>query len=154
MSAPAAIACSKLMFPETQNSMTKGSLNVQIDDTSVNMFDAISNGAIAGGQSALNVAIVLIAFISLIGFVNLIIQSTFSIFGLNVTFDMILSYLFSPMSLFLGISDWEECLKLGELLGKKTVINEFVAYQSLGKMIKNGEISKRLEIIATYALVS
>jgi concentrative nucleoside transporter, CNT family len=151
MSAPAAIACSKIMFPETQNSMTKGSLKVQIDDTSINMFDAISNGAMAGGQCALNVAIVLIAFISLIGFINLVIHSVFSVFGLDVSFDMILSYLFSPMSLFLGISDWRECLKLGELLGKKTVINEFVAYQSLGKMIKNGEISKRLEIVATYA---
>ena len=151
MSAPAAIACSKLMFPETQESDTKGSIKIQVENNAVNLFDSISNGALAGGKSAINIAIVLIAFISLIGLCNWMIQFFFSIFGLSVTFDMFLSYLFSPLSFFLGIFDWTESLKMGELLGKKTVINEFIAYEALGKMIKNGEVSKRFEIIATYA---
>eukprot|EP01080_Neovahlkampfia_damariscottae_P000245 gene245-4491_t len=152
MSAPAAIACSKLMFPETQESMTKGSIKLKVENNAINLFDSISNGALLGGQSAINIAIVLIAFISLIGLCDWMIQLFFSIFGITVTFDLFLSYCFRPLSLFLGISDWSETLKMGELLGKKTVINEFVAYEALGKMIASGNVSKRFEIAATYAL--
>lgn len=140
------------MFPETEESETKGVLKINYQDGSENMFDSMTNGARAGGKLAINIAVVVIGFICIIALFNSIIQGFFGLFGLNyVSLDFILSYLFSPISLMMGVTDFKECLLVGQLLGKKMMINEFIAYFELANMIKLQQLSKRAEVLATYA---
>jgi nucleoside transporter len=153
MSAPASVAISKLIMPETQVAKSRPGEKFVIDaGETVNIFDAAAQGAAVAVQLALNIGGQLIAFISLVAFAN----ATLGYFGAYVgypelTFQLICRYLFYPLAYLMGC-DEADCLKVGELIGTKIVLNEFVAYQQLSTFIAKGEISKRSELIATYAL--
>ncbi len=151
MSAPAALVCAKLMVPETEQSVTEGKINIDLPKTSANIIDAAAEGAGQGLHLALNVGAMLLAFIALIAMFNGIIMWFGGLIGFpQLSFELIIGYLFSPFAFLMGVP-WSECFDVGVLLGKKTVVNEFVAYLDLQEAIKNG-LSERSRTIATYAL--
>lgn len=151
MSAPAALVCAKLMVPETEQSVTEGKINIDLPKTSANIIDAAAEGAGQGLHLALNVGAMLLAFIALIAMLNGIIMWFGGLIGFpQLSFELIIGYLFSPFAFLMGVP-WSECFDVGVLLGKKTVVNEFVAYLDLQEAIKGG-LSERSRTIATYAL--
>lgn len=152
MSAPAALVCAKLLVPETEESQTKGMVNVDLPRTTVNLIDAAAGGAGEGLKLAMNVGGMLLAFIALIAMVNGGLSWAGGLFGFEqLSLELMLGYLFSPIAWLMGVP-WSDSFLVGTLLGKKLVVNEFVAYLDLQAMIKNGEISQRAITISTYAL--
>ena len=155
MSAPAALVCAKILVPETEESVTRGNVDFKLPKTSANVIDAAASGASEGLTLALNVAAMLLAFIALIAMVNGLFGWVGNLFGFQgLTLELILGYIFAPVAWLLGVPwNWEECLKVGTLLGQKLVLNEFVAYTGLQKLINtpNG-LSERSVNISVYAL--
>lgn len=151
MSAPAAVVIAKIMVPETATSPTLGRVNVQLEIKDVNALDAACTGAAEGLKLALNVAAMLIAFIALVSLVNVLLGVFGGWLGLELSFEGILSVVFSPLAFLMGVP-WAECAAVGRLLGEKMVINEFLAYIHLSDMMKAGELSDRAVLISTYAL--
>ena len=150
MSAPAAIVCAKLMIPETQQSVTAGMVKIELPKLSHNVIDAAASGASDGLKLAANVAAMLLAFIALIAMLNGLLGWGGGFFGFpNITFEMITGYLFAPVAWLMGCP-WSDCIIVGGLLGKKLVLNEFVAYLDLKENAAN--ISERSFILSTYAL--
>lgn len=159
MSAPAALAISKLLFPETEKSLTAGVVQIEVEPTTANVIDAAAVGASEGMKLALNVAAMLIAFLGLLALVNALLGWMGARFGLpQLSLEWIFSYLLAPVAWLMGVP-WADCGQVGVLLGKKTILNEFIAYLDLKTLIDNGRksaslptISARSQIIATYAL--
>lgn len=154
MSAPAAIAISKVFYPETEIPKTTGELNIQIEKTHANVIDAATSGALDGLKLALNVAAMLIAFLGLVALVNAILGWLGQSLGLpQLSLEWMLSYLMAPIAWLMGVP-WVDCPKVAILLGKKTILNEFIAYLDLSEMVKGEtpQISERANILATYAL--
>lgn len=153
MAAPAAIVISKIIYPDTTSSKTdenKLSLQIQINKES-NILAAACKGASDGVMLAINVAAMLIAFIALIELINVIIIKCSTIFGMQLTFQQIVGWIFYPIALIIGI-DWSDAFTVAQLIGEKTVINEFYAFIHLSKLIKTAQISERSASLATYAL--
>lgn len=152
MSAPAALVCAKLLVPETEESQTKGMVNVDLPITTVNLIDAAAGGAAEGLKLAMNVGGMLLAFIALIAMVNGGLSWMGGLFGFEqLSLELMLGYLFSPIAWLMGVP-WNDAFLVGTLLGKKLVVNEFVAYLDLQAMIQSGAISERAVTISTYAL--
>ncbi|PLX16124.1 MAG: NupC/NupG family nucleoside CNT transporter [Candidatus Muiribacterium halophilum] len=150
MSAPAAIVMAKLLVPEVEESQTAGDVKLQLEKTSVNVIDAAASGAADGLKLALNVAAMLLAFIALIDMVNFFIVKLSGLFLTDpLTFQGLLSYIFAPIAWIMGVPK-ADMYEIGKLLGIKTVLNEFVAYAELSKVV--GKLSERSVVIATYAL--
>ncbi|MBL7191596.1 NupC/NupG family nucleoside CNT transporter [bacterium] len=143
MSAPAALVTAKLIFPETGVPQTKGKVSLKVEKETVNVIDAAAQGAAAGLKIALNIGAMLIAFIALIALINYILGLA------GASLSMILGYVFAPIAFILGIP-LSELLQVGQLLGTKVSINEFVAFVELSAL--KGELSERSFIICTYAL--
>jgi CNT family concentrative nucleoside transporter len=152
MSAPAALVMAKLMFPETEESLTKGTVKLEVERPWANVIDAAAEGAGAGLKLALNVGAMLLAFIALIAMINAGLVHVGEWFGLEgLTLQAVLGWLLRPLAFLMGV-EWAEAGKVGSLLGIKTIVNEFVGYAELERMVAAGELSARSEIIATYAL--
>jgi CNT family concentrative nucleoside transporter len=153
MSAPAALVCAKLIVPETSIPLTQGSVKVEIEKRSHNVIDAATNGAAEGLKLALNVGAMLLVFIAFVAMFNGILLWCGEAIGLEqkLSFEKIFGFLFSPIAFLLGI-DWSESTMVGQLLGKKLVLNEFVAYKDLQQHITEGTLSPRAIAISTYAL--
>lgn len=151
MSAPAAILIAKVMFPEDEESPTMGTVKLDAKSDSVNVLEAACRGAGEGLKLALNVAAMLIAFISLVALVNLILHHVGKPLGLEITLEYLFSWIFRPLAFLMGVP-WADCAYVGQLLGEKVVINEFYAYINLGKAIEAGQLSERAVTITTYAL--
>lgn len=158
MGAPAGLVMSKLMFPETEEPETRGKAKTAIERSWVNPVDAAAAGATDGLKLALNVAAMLIAFLALLALLNGVLGLLGRAVGLpTLSLELIFSYLFAPAAWLLGIP-WSECAQVGVLLGKKTVLNEFIAYLDLKAILESGSpmVGGRLEArtvaIATYAL--
>ncbi len=152
MSAPASLAISKIMYPETDKSASKTEVNINIKSPYINALDAATSGALEGLKLALNVGAMLIAILALVALVNGILGAIGQPLGLsNLSLELIFSYLLAPVAWLMGVP-WEDCLQVGILLGKKTILNEFIAYLDLKTFIDNETISPRSQIIATYAL--
>ncbi|MGL6266279.1 MAG: NupC/NupG family nucleoside CNT transporter [Chitinophagaceae bacterium] len=163
MSAPAAIVCAKILFPQTEKIDTK--IEVSKEKLGDNALDAISLGTTDGLKLAVNVGAMLIVFTSLMYVLNWILGSIGYHLGLNETikqlsggrydglsFQMLLGYIFSPVAWMIGV-DGKEMIQVGQLLGEKTIINEFQAYISFAKMKTDGSIADPKSIlITTYAL--
>ena len=172
LSAPAAVVCAKILFPETEE--VNQNLDINKEKMGSGPLEAISLGTTEGIKLAVNVAgmiLVFLAFIALINFLLINIIGDFDGIGswkftslndvikTNTIFDafnlqMILGYLFAPLAWIIGI-DLNNIVIAGQLLGEKTVINEFIAYLSLKDIIANGGseiIQKRTIVILTYAL--
>lgn len=149
LSAPAALVIAKIMVPEKEESLTKGTVKVAVPRQDVNLLDAACRGASEGLKLALNVGAMLVAFVGLVAMVNWFLASLPAVGGQPVTLERLLGYVCAPLALAMGVS-WEDCLAVGMLLGKKTVLNEFLAYTDLVAM--KDQLSPRSFIIATYAL--
>ncbi|MFA6239370.1 MAG: nucleoside transporter C-terminal domain-containing protein [Candidatus Hydrogenedentales bacterium] len=145
MSAPAAIVISKLMVPETGKPETSGESYVRIELPSKNLIDAAAQGTTQGLTMALQVAAMIIAFIALVHLLDLMLSVT------GYTFVDVLALVFRPFAYLMGVSS-NDAATLAQLLGKKTVLNEFLAYIDLKACIEQGALSPRGIVIATYAL--
>lgn len=152
MSAPASLLMAKLMFPETEESKTAGTVTLEIERPWANVIDAAAEGATEGLKLALNVAAMLITFIALVAVVNGLLGYVGPLVGYpGLSLQSILGFLFRPLAWIMGVP-WQEAGSVGSLIGIKTVINEFVGYAELQKMIVAGDLSARSQTIATYAL--
>ena len=152
MSAPAALAFSKLFYPETEVSKTK-SENIVIEaPKEANVLDAATQGASSAGILVVNITAIVVAFIAFMAFLNSVVAFLGDQVGISgLSFDIIIGKIFIPLTFCMGV-EWEDCEKVSRLLGLKTVLNEFIAYRELGKLIDAGELSQRSTVIATYAL--
>ncbi|MGB7085127.1 MAG: NupC/NupG family nucleoside CNT transporter [Phormidesmis sp.] len=152
MSAPAALAISKIMFPETEVSPTRGEVSLKVERTTTNGIDAIASGALDGLKLALNIGAMIIAFLAILAAFNALLGFVGGLFGYpNFSLEMILAVLLAPVAWLMGIP-WADCSAVGTLLGKKTILNEFIAYLDLQTLIQENAISERSVTIATYAL--
>ncbi|XP_064648103.1 solute carrier family 28 member 3-like [Lineus longissimus] len=160
MNAPVALAVSKLFYPETRRSKFQGKSDVSLGEMEKqgNILEAAAAGASSSIKLVANIAANLIAFLALLAFVNATLSWFGSMVGYSeLSFQLICSYIFRPVAFLMGV-EWEDTGIMGELLGTKLFLNEFVAYEELGKYIKNRQeckypqLSVRTEIIATYAL--
>ncbi|XP_030387256.1 sodium/nucleoside cotransporter 1-like isoform X2 [Scaptodrosophila lebanonensis] len=152
MGAPGSLAFGKLFYPETEESQTKADnieLEASEDET---LLDAAASGAANAMMIVLGIVSNIIAFISMIAFFNAVVEWSFELAGVDeVTFIGLLSKAFMPLVFLMGVP-WYDCQKIGLVVAEKTLINEFVGYMDLGKMIMGGEIDARSAAIATFAL--
>ncbi|MBI5642870.1 MAG: NupC/NupG family nucleoside CNT transporter [Deltaproteobacteria bacterium] len=145
MSAPAAIVISKLMIPERETQISGVEARSALKSSDVNIIEAAANGAGDGLKLAATIGAMLLAFISLIGMMNHFLGFA------HTSFEEISGYIFTPFAFLMGVP-WEDCMKVGELLGIKVVFNEFISYQKMQGYITAGTLSPRSITIATYAL--
>lgn len=165
MAAPGALVISKIVWPETEISKTKGKVQIEVKRTNANIIDAAAHGASDGLRIGLNVVAMLIAFIALIALCDAGLGVCGKqLFGWGMRLDSIgidlaqlklkdvFGALFAPVAFLLGVP-WGDAHLVGQLMGEKMVINEFVAFSDLSNILKasNG-ISKQAETIATFAL--
>ncbi|HVR30448.1 MAG TPA: NupC/NupG family nucleoside CNT transporter [Thermoanaerobaculia bacterium] len=152
MSAPAALVMAKLMVPETEESLTAGTVRVKAERPWANVIDAAAEGAITGLHLALNVAAMLLAFLGLLAVINAALGWLGGFVSYpDLTLEAILGQLLRPLAWVMGVP-WAEADEVGALIGIKTGANEFVAFIELSKMIDAGLLSERSRVIATYAL--
>ena len=164
MSAPAAVVAAKILMPQDQKFDEK--LVVSKERIGKNVLEAISNGTTDGLKLAVNVGAMLLVFIAMIAMVNFILQDGIGSFtGLNekiaaatggkyngLTMQFLLGYICAPLSWLMGVCT-EDMVLVGQLLGEKTILNEFVAYATLGNMQTSGAFAEQKSIIiATYIL--
>lgn len=147
------ILISKILIPETEKPTTTTGSPIEMKSETSSVIDAISQGAIQGLKLAGIIIAMLITFISVIALVNSLLKTlgyyTLTQFGINFKLSLknIFGTLFGPIAYLLGISH-EDVSMAGNLIGKKVVLNEFIAYS---QMIK-AQLSERSLIILTYAL--
>ena len=165
MNAPAAIVMSKILIPEKEFDKIDRDLTVSKEQMGVNLIDALAKGASEGLKLALNIGAMLLAFIAIIFLLNYILRDMIGAWtGLNeiiisktdgqftgLSLEYLLGQVFRIFAFAIGV-DWSETLQVGSLIGQKTVINEFVAYESLSGLLKENMLSEKSVIIATYAL--
>ncbi|QDT13854.1 NupC/NupG family nucleoside CNT transporter [Stieleria marina] len=150
ISAPAALVLAKILQPETETPQTVDAAEAKMEQNATNLLQAAANGASEGLQLALNIAAMLIAFLALIMFIDILLQGAGGLVGLDVSLAKIFGTVFYPLAWIMGIES-KDCSIAGDLLGKKMVINEFVAYlQLLGE--DSQSLSERSKVILTYAL--
>lgn len=161
MAAPASIVISKIIFPEVGEPVTKGTVKLKVEKNASNIIEAAATGASDGLQLALNVAGMLLAFIALIALINYLLTGLGDLLNINVylqtTFGQPLSMqlLFGLILKYLAFGigvPWNDSLHFGSLIGTKVVLNEFVAYLDLAALVKNGAMSEKGIMMATYAL--
>jgi len=157
MSAPGGLLMAKMIIPETKEELEKSrsmdALGVTSFDSQhrpVNVIEAAADGAISGVILAANIGGMLIAFVALISLLN----GIFSFFGGLVghpefTLDYILGLTFSPLMLLLGIP-WDEAIRAGNLVGQKTILNEFIAFVNLAAI--KDTLSEHTQAVLTFAL--
>ncbi len=154
MSAPAALAISKLFYPETAKPQTQGKIETLSTSNYVNGIDAVTTGTIEGLKLALNVGAMLIAFLGLLALFNSLLTVLGNQIGIpSLSLEWIFSYLMFPVAWLMGIP-LADCQNIAVLLGKKFIFNEFIAYLDLKQLISAEApvISERAKVIATYAL--
>ena len=165
MAAPGALVISKIVWPETEPSETKGVIKLEIKKQHTNLLDAISHGSSDGLKIGFNVLAMLVGFIALIylfdsglGFLG---RSLVNLTGMNPEFvgihwtklslDYILGGFFSIFAWAMGVAS-SEIQTAGMLMGKKMVINEFVAYLNLSDIMRTNPLSNKTEVITSFAL--
>lgn len=152
MGAIGGLVIAKIIFPETEKPETLGAVQIPKDDhQDVNVIEAISRGASEGISLVLNVGAMLVVFISLISIFDALLGQVGIWMNLQTPlgFSTLLGQVAQPIAWLIGIP-WEESHKVGQLIGQKVVLNEFVAYVNLAKM--SAELSDRSVLIASYAL--
>lgn len=165
MSAPAAVVASKILYPQDRPEEINTNLAVPREKVGNNLLDAISLGTTDGVKLAVNVGAMLLVFIALIALLNGILGSIGEVTGANLwihyqtngqfvglSLESILGFVFAPLAWLLGVPN-QDLMAIGALLGKKTAINEVVAYSDLGVIQASGHpLNPKSVLIATYAL--
>jgi CNT family concentrative nucleoside transporter len=126
MAAPASLVIAKIVYPETEESQTKGKVSVEIKSPYSNLIDAISHGASDGMKISINVIAMLIGFIALIALINAILSAIDPSLSLNRIFG----WLFYPLAFVMGVPS-ADVSDIATMMGQKMTINEFVAYSNL-----------------------
>ncbi|HWK12521.1 MAG TPA: NupC/NupG family nucleoside CNT transporter [Vicinamibacterales bacterium] len=143
MTAPGTLMMAKMFVPETQVPETMGTVKLDVEKTDVNVIDAAGRGTGEGLALALNVGAMLISFLALIALVN-------AILGLaHLSLEQIFGWVFAPVAWAMGVP-WRDAPTIGNLLGTRMALNEFVAYSKLGPM--KGALDPKSFTIATFAL--
>jgi CNT family concentrative nucleoside transporter len=143
MTAPGTLMMAKIFVPETGVPETMGTVRLQIERTDVNVIDAAGRGTGEGLSLALNVGAMLISFLALVALVN-------ALLGLaGVSLQQIFGWVFAPIAWSMGVP-WRDAPTIGNLLGTRMALNEFVAYSQLGPL--KASLDPRSFTIATFAL--
>lgn len=163
MTAPGTILVAKMLVPETEVPETLGTVHIKGEDEhkNENLIGAIARGTIDGGQLAFNVAIMLISFLALVGLLNGVLTGIHNLIGVHTvsgrqvsfpsTLNAILGFFCAPVAWLIGIP-WRDAPTVGNLIGTRAVLNEFIAYTKLGQLANAGQVSTRTLAIATFAL--
>ncbi|MGB1041230.1 MAG: NupC/NupG family nucleoside CNT transporter, partial [Flavobacteriales bacterium] len=161
MSAPAAVVAAKILVPETEKFNTD--MEISKEKIGTNMLEAITNGSTDGLKLAVNVGVMLLVFTAIVYMANDILGGIGYYTGLNdliaeanngydkLSFQFLLGHAFAPIAGIMGIDNWNDMLLAGQLLGEKTILNEFYAYKTFGS-IKSQFISEKSVIMVTYML--
>lgn len=168
MAAPATLMLAKILVPETQEPLTRGTIRLEVEKSTANVIDAAATGASDGLRLALNVGAMLLAFIALVALVNAPIQwlgghawggdaaSTINAWlsanagrPVELSLQTLFGWVFAPLAWLIGVP-WQDASLIGSFIGEKVVINEFVAYIDLSKHLS--QLEKQSQLIATYAL--
>ena len=152
MSAPAALAFAKMMVPETEAPLTMGKVSIEVQSQERNVIEAAANGASDGMKLALNVAAMLLAFVAIIALCNGMLGKVGEWIGFPaLSLEYLFGWVGAPIAFFIGVP-LDECFQVGTLISQKVIINEFIAYDALGSMVKEGTLSERSIYLSTYAL--
>jgi CNT family concentrative nucleoside transporter len=143
MTAPATIMLAKIIMPEVDQPATAGKVDIKVESEAVNIIDAAARGAGEGLHLALNIGGMLIAFLALVAMVNGMLGWA------HTSLQEIFGIVFRPLAWLMGVS-WKDSAAIGNLLGTRLVLNEFVAFLQLGPI--KGQLDARSFTIATYAL--
>ena len=143
MTAPGTLMMAKMFVPETQVPETMGTVKLDVERTDVNVIDAAGRGTSEGLALALNVGAMLISFLALVALVN-------ALLGLaHLSLEQIFGWVFSPIAWAMGVP-WRDAAVVGNLLGTRMALNEFIAYAKLGPMAST--LDPKSFTIATFAL--
>ena len=154
MTFPATIYLAKIVIPETDTPETLGRLALDNDRPDANLIDAAARGTRDGLMLSVNVGAILIAFIALVTLVNLGLGSLGGLLGdPDFSVQKILGWLLAPLAWLIGVP-WSECGTVGGLLGLRTVTNEAVAYEELGKLVRGSDLGEKAAMLATIAMCS
>jgi concentrative nucleoside transporter, CNT family len=164
MAAPASLVISKIVYPETEESETKGKVTLDVKKAHANLLDAISHGASDGMKISINVAAMLLGFLALIYLADVVLHNIgeglvwLGLTADRVGYDLaaldlksILGTLFSGFAWAMGVPQ-QDIYNVGSLMGEKLVVNEFVAYGDLTGMMAKGMLSAKAVTIASFAL--
>jgi CNT family concentrative nucleoside transporter len=143
MTAPGTIMMAKMFVPETEVPKTMGSVRLEVERTDVNVIDAAGRGTAEGLHLALNVGAMLISFLALIALVNALLGV------IHLSLGQIFGWVFAPVAWSMGVP-WGDAPRIGNLLGTRMALNEFVAYSQLGQM--KATLDPKSFTIATFAL--
>ncbi|EHD2280142.1 NupC/NupG family nucleoside CNT transporter [Vibrio cholerae] len=149
MSAPAGLLMAKIMLPETEDvdaAIAQDELDLP---KSTNVVEAIADGAMSGVKIAVAVGATLLAFVSVIALLNGLLGWFGGWFGIELSFELIMGYVFAPVAWLIGIP-WHEAITAGSLIGNKVVVNEFVAFIQLIEVKE--QLSAHSQAIVTFAL--
>ncbi|MBS1816291.1 MAG: NupC/NupG family nucleoside CNT transporter [Acidobacteria bacterium] len=149
MTAPGTIMMAKLLVPETETPKTMGSVTLKVEKTDVNVIDAAGRGTHEGLHLALNVGAMLISFLALIALVNALLGYIPSPGGGFLSLERIFGWVFAPIAWAMGVP-WHDAPTIGNLLGTRMALNEFVAYSKLGPL--KDSLDPKSFTIATFAL--
>jgi len=150
MTAPGTLLMAKMLVPETEQPLTAGHVQMPATEKESNILGAIARGTLDGLHLALNVGAMLITFLALLALVNAMMGWGHSHVGwFPGNLQTVFGWVLAPVAWLIGVP-WHEAAKIGNLLGTRMVINEFVAFSQLGPM--QHELSARTFTIATYAL--
>lgn len=149
MTAPGTILLAKMLVPETGEPETAGKVKLDSQRVDANVLGAAARGTSEGLNLALNVAAMLISFLSLVALVNVVLGVMGRSIGVPLSLEVILGYAFMPLALAMGVP-WKDAFAIGDLLGTRMVLNELIAYSRLGALKET--LDPRSFTIATYAL--
>lgn len=152
MAAPGGILMAKLLVPEVSGEPAAdlATPSAELAELPSNIVEAAADGAATGLKIALSVGAMLVAFIGLLALANGLVGGVGGWFGYpDLSFDRILGWLFSPLAFAMGIP-WSESAIAGNLIGQKTILNEFIAYVSFVEV--KDSLSAHSQAIITFAL--
>ena len=152
MAAPGGLLMAKMIVPEIQTEFQEIKVDLKDGeaDKPANVIDAAAAGASSGLKLAANVGAMLLAFIAIIALLNMVVQYIGTLFGFeNITIDLLLGYIFAPLAFLVGVAG-NEILEAGNLIGKKLILNEFVAYVNFVEI--KSTLSQNTQAIMTFAL--
>ncbi|MEA3188279.1 MAG: concentrative nucleoside transporter, family [Chthoniobacter sp.] len=155
LGAPAGLLIGKVMYPETEPSETGTRCHFDVKKTARNSIEALCNGASEGVMLSINVMAMLVAFVAVVALLNgLIVWPQHALgFSAPLTIQQMLGWLNAPFAWLMGVP-WRDCPFIGQILGERVVLNEFVGYLDLSNHVKThpGSIDPRSVTLASYAL--
>ncbi|MGE5815455.1 MAG: NupC/NupG family nucleoside CNT transporter [Acidobacteriota bacterium] len=149
MTAPGTLLMAKMFVPETETPLTMGTVRLEVEKTDVNVIDAAGRGTGEGLHLALNVGAMLISFLALVALVNALLGALGGAVHVDLSLQRVFGWVFAPVAWSMGVP-WQDAPTIGNLLGTRMVLNEFVAYSQLGPL--KASLDPRSFTIATFAL--